>query len=176
MTVSKIDGDNSTSENKIPIPGVEFALYRKNSAGDTTIRYKGNDVTVSEIGRATTELTEDSSKAVVSFEKLLIPGVEYYLVETATLTEYQLPSGPFQIIIDINSDNFTVNGLSKKVVDKKAEFELANYRTMNIPITGSGFVGGNLSIIGLTLMLCASAILITMLFLKKIYKNKGEKT
>ena len=44
LNVSKIDGDQSTDKNKVPLAGAEFTLYQADENGEQTIVYKGASI------------------------------------------------------------------------------------------------------------------------------------
>ena len=141
LRVSKIDGDKSTEENKVPLAGAEFALYQKDSGGSETIEYEGVSIQCKYIGSATSTLTKDEKLAYASFNDALLTGREYYLVETKPPFGYNILNKIMKIeFIDTDADAsgyYTV--------------EIANQSGITLPQAGG--IGTTLfSIIGLVLI------------------------
>ena len=148
LRVSKIDGDKSTEENKVPLAGAEFALYQKDSGGSETIEYEGVSIQCKYIGSATSTLTKDEKLAYASFNDALLTGREYYLVETKPPFGYNILNKIMKIeFIDTDADAsgyYTV--------------EIANQSGITLPQAGG--IGTTLfSIIGLVLIVGLFVIL-----------------
>ena len=100
LIVSKIDGDQSTEDNKVPLAGAEFTLYQKADSGDKTIVYNGESIKCTKISSVTTVLSADRTKATAVFADLLDPEIDYYLAETKAASGYRLLDTPLKITID----------------------------------------------------------------------------
>lgn len=172
LVVSKIDGDQSTEDNKVPLAGAEFTLYQKADSGDKTIVYNGESIKCTKISSVTTVLSADRTKATAVFADLLDPEIDYYLVETKAPTGYRLLDSPLKITFDDSGNVFRINGISTNITDNSVSVELANYLTLHMPVSGTTFTGGSLAAAGLSLLLMA----LIGLFLIKMnrYKCKNK--
>ena len=167
LNVSKIDGDQSTLENKVPLAGAEFTIYQKDDSGTDTIRYNDGEsvksIKCTKISSVTTALSADRTKATAVFADLLDTGIDYYLAETRAPAGYRLLSEAKKITIDDSGNNALIDGISKEITEKKVNVELANYLTLHMPISGVNITGGWYAVAGLTLL---SAAAIGLLVLK----------
>ena len=172
LNVSKIDGDKSTNENKVPLAGAEFTLYQVDSNGDKTITYNGESIKCVSVGVVVTALSGDNTKATAVFTDTLTFDGEYYLAETRAPTGYRLLEQPLKITFDSTGNTFLVNGISKKITDDTVSVELANYLTLHTPTSGTPFTGGLFAVTGLSLLTLAAI----GLFWFKIsqYKSKNK--
>lgn len=152
LRVSKIDGDKSTEENKVPLAGAEFALYQKDSGGSETIEYEGVSIQCKYIGSATSTLTKDGKLAYASFNDALLTGREYYLVETKPPFGYNILNKIMKIeFIDTDAD-------------------ASGYYTVEIP-NQSGITLPQAGGIGTTLFSIIGLVLIVGLFVILHYKQ-----
>ena len=160
LNVSKIDGDQSTLENKVPLAGAEFTIYQKDDSGTDTIRYNDGEsvksIKCTKISSVTTALSADRTKATAVFADLLDTGIDYYLAETRAPAGYRLLSEAKKITIDDSGNNALIDGISKEITEKKVNVELANYLTLHIPTSGIDFTGGWFAAAGLTLLAAAT--------------------
>lgn len=156
LNVSKIDGDQSTSENKVPLAGAEFTLYQGNDGGDKTVVYQGKSIKCTEIASCITVLSEDGKTATAVFDGMLIPNTDYFLIEKRAPAGYRLLSEAKKITIDDSGNNALIDGTSKEITEKKVNVELANYLTLHIPTSGIDFTGGWFAAAGLTLLAAAT--------------------
>ena len=156
LNVSKIDGDQSTSENKVPLAGAEFTLYQGNDGGDKTVVYQGKSIKCTEIASCITVLSEDGKTATAVFDGMLIPNTDYFLIEKRAPAGYRLLSEAKKITIDDSGNNALIDGISKEITEKKVNVELANYLTLHIPTSGIDFTGGWFAAAGLTLLAAAT--------------------
>ena len=156
LNVSKIDGDQSTSENKVPLAGAEFTLYQRDDGGDKTVVYKGKSIKCTEIASCITVLSEDGKTATAVFDGMLIPNTDYFLIEKRAPAGYRLLSEAKKITIDDSGNNALIDGISKEITEKKVNVELANYLTLHIPTSGIDFTGGWFAAAGLTLLAAAT--------------------
>ena len=160
LNVSKIDGDQSTLENKVPLAGAEFTIYQKDDSGTDTIRYNDGEsvksIKCTKISSVTTALSADRTKATAVFADLLDTGIDYYLAETRAPAGYRLLSEAKKITIDDSGNNALIDGTSKEITEKKVNVELANYLTLHIPTSGIDFTGGWFAAAGLTLLAAAA--------------------
>ena len=156
LNVSKIDGDQSTSENKVPLAGAEFTLYQGNDGGDKTVVYQGKSIKCTEIASCITVLSEDGKTATAVFDGMLIPNTDYFLIEKRAPAGYRLLSEAKKITIDDSGNNALIDGTSKEITEKKVNVELANYLTLHIPTSGIDFTGGCFAAAGLTLLAAAT--------------------
>lgn len=167
LVVSKIDGDKSTEDNKIPLAGAEFTLYQKDDSGTDTIRYNDGEsvksIKCTKISSVTTVLTADRTKATAVFADLLDTGIDYYLAETKAASGYRLLDTPLKITIDGSGNTALIDVKSKVITEKKVNVELANYLTLHMPTSGLNITGGWFATAGLTLL---SAAAIGLLVLK----------
>ena len=156
LNVSKIDGDQSTSENKVPLAGAEFTLYQGNDGGDKTVVYQGKSIKCTEIASCITVLSEDGKTATAVFDGMLIPNTDYFLIEKRAPAGYRLLSEAKKITIDDSGNNALIDGISKEITEKKVNVELANYLTLHIPTSGLNITGGWFAAAGLTLLAAAT--------------------
>ena len=156
LNVSKIDGDQSTSENKVPLAGAEFTLYQGNDGGDKTVVYQGKSIKCTEIDSCITVLSEDGKTATAVFDGMLIPNTDYFLIEKRAPAGYRLLSEAKKITIDDSGNNALIDGTSKEITEKKVNVELANYLTLHIPTSGLNITGGWYAAVGLTLLAAAA--------------------
>lgn len=156
LVVSKIDGDQSTEDNKVPIAGARFTLYQRDDSGDITIIYEEESIKCTVIGSAVTALNNDGSKATAVFQDKLDPEKDYYLAETKAPAGYRLLEAPLKITIDGSGNNALIDGISKVITEKEVNVELANYLTLHIPTSGIDFTGGWFAAAGLMLLAAAT--------------------
>lgn len=156
LNVSKIDGDQSTSENKVPLAGAEFTLYQRDDGGDKTVVYKGESINCTEIASCITVLSEDGKTATAVFDGMLIPNTDYFLIETRAPAGYRLLDTPLKITIDDSGTTALIDGNSKEITEKKVNVELANYLTLHMPTSGIDFTGGWFAAAGLMLLAAAT--------------------
>ena len=171
LNVSKIDGDQSTSENKVPLAGAEFTLYQRDDGGDKTVVYKGESINCTEIASCITVLSEDGKTATAVFDGMLIPNTDYFLIEKRAPAGYRLLDTPLQITIDGSGTTALIDGKSKEITEKKVNVELANYLTLHMPTSGIDFTGGWFAAAGLMLLAAATI----GLFGLKISRLKKQK-
>ncbi|MDD6270221.1 MAG: prealbumin-like fold domain-containing protein, partial [Oscillospiraceae bacterium] len=171
LSVSKIDGDSSTSENKVPIPGVEFTLYKADETGDVPLIYNGKEVLCTKIGLETTALNAEETEATAVFEDVLSAGSVYYLAETKVPTGYRLREEPVKISVDIAGSSASIDDVTppKDIADNKLSIELANYLTLTMPVSGTLFTGSRVAVIGLLILTSA----VIGLFLLKLNRFKS---
>lgn len=160
LVVSKIDGDKSTEENKVPIAGAVFTLYQKDDSGADTIQYNDGEgiksIKCTKLSSVTTVLSADSTKATAVFADLLDTEIDYYLAETRAPAGYRLLDTPLKITIDDSGDIASIDGISKEITAKEVNIELANYLTLHMPTSGIEFNGGWFAAAGLTLLAAAA--------------------
>ena len=177
LVVSKIDGDQSTEDHKVPLAGAEFTLYQQDDSGTDTIRYNDGEsvksIKCTKISSVTTVLTADRTKATAVFADLLDTGIDYYLAETKAPAGYRLLDTPLKITIN-DSGNIiaSIDGISQSITAKEVNIELANFLTLFMPTSGIDFTVGSLAAAGLSLLLMA----LIGLFLIKMnrYKCKNK--
>ena len=156
LNVSKIDGDQSTSENKVPLAGAEFTLYQGNDGGDKTVVYQGKSIKCTEIDSCITVLSEDGKTATTVFDGMLIPNTDYFLIEKRAPAGYRLLSEAKKITIDDSGDIARIDENIKDITAKEVNVELANYLTLHIPTSGLNITGGWYAAAGLTLLAAAA--------------------
>lgn len=156
LVVSKIDGDKSTAENKVPLAGAEFTLYQEDDGGDKTIIYKEQSIKCSVVGSAVTALNSGGTKAVAVFQDNLDPKKEYYLAETRAPSGYRLLDTTLKITIDDSGGNALIDGISKEIIKKEVNIELANFLTLHMPTSGTELTGGWFAVVGLALLAAAT--------------------
>ena len=171
LNVSKIDGDQSTSENKVPLAGAEFTLYQGNDGGDKTVVYQGKSIKCTEIASCVTVLSEDGRTATAVFDGMLIPNTDYFLIETRAPAGYRLLDTPLKITIDGSGNTALIDGNIKDITAKEVHVELANYLTLHMPTSGIDFTGGWFAAAGLMLLAAATI----GLFGLKISRLKKQK-
>lgn len=175
LVVSKIDGDQSTEDNKVPLAGAEFTLYQQDDSGTDTIRYNDGEgvksIKCTKISSVTTALSADRTKATAVFADLLDTGIDYYLAETKAPAGYRLLDAPLKITIDASGNTALIDGISKEITEKKVNVELANYLTLHMPTSGLNITGGWFATAGLTL-LSAAAIGLFGLKISRLKKQK----
>ena len=172
LVVSKIDGDKSTEDNKVPLVGAEFTLYQKDENGSKTVAYGGESIRCSVVDSAVTAMNNGSTKATAVFQDKLDPEKEYYLAETKAPAGYRLLDTPLKIIIDGSGNTALIDEISKEITAKEINIELANYLTLFMPNSGITFTGGWFAAAGLTLLTAAAISLfwLKMSQLKRKYK------
>lgn len=172
LNVSKIDGDQSTNENKVPLAGAEFTLFQEDSNGDKTIIYNGKSIKCVSVGVVVTALSEDNTKATAVFTDTLSPDSVYYLAETKAPTGYRLLDVPLKITFDDQEKIARIDGIEKNINENEINVELANYLTLHMPTSGTPFTGGLFAVTGLSLLTLAAI----GLFWFKIsrYKSKNK--
>lgn len=172
LNVSKIDGDQSTNENKVPLAGAEFTLFQEDSNGDKTIIYNGKSIKCVSVGVVVTALSEDNTKATAVFNDMLSPDSVYYLAETKAPTGYRLLDVPLKITFDDQGKIARIDGIEKNINENEINVELANYLTLHMPTSGTPFTGGLFAVTGLSLLTLAAI----GLFWFKIsqYKSKNK--
>ena len=157
LNVSKIDGDQSTLENKVPLAGAEFTLYQRNDdGGDKTVVYKEESIKCTEIASCVTVLSKDGKTATAVFDGMLIPNTDYFLIEKRAPAGYRLLSEAKKITIDGSGNTALIDGISKEITEKEVNIELANYLTLHMPISGLNITGGWYAAGGLTLLAAAA--------------------
>ena len=156
LNVSKIDGDQSTSENKVPLAGAEFTLYQRDDGGDKTVVYQEESIKCTEIASCITVLSEDGKTATAVFDGMLIPNTDYFLIEKRAPAGYRLLSEAKKITIDGSGKTALIDGISKKITEKEVYVELANYLTLHMPTSGIDFTGGWFAAAGLMLLAAAT--------------------
>lgn len=156
LNVSKIDGDQSTSENKVPLAGAEFTLYQRDDGGDKTVVYQEESIKCTEIASCITVLSEDGKTATAVFDGMLIPNTDYFLIEKRAPAGYRLLSEAKKITIDGSGKTALIDGISKKITEKEVHVELANYLTLHMPTSGIDFTGGWFVAAGLMLLATAT--------------------
>ena len=171
LVVSKIDGDQSTEDNKVPLAGAEFTLYQKADSGEKTIVYGGESIRCTVIGSAVTAMNNGGTKATAVFQDQLDPERDYYIAETKAPAGYRLLDTPLKITIDGSGNTALIDGISKEITEKKANVELANYLTLHMPTSGIDFTGGWFAAAGLMLLAAATV----SLFGLKISRLKKQK-
>ena len=171
LVVSKIDGDQSTESNKVPLAGAEFTLYQKDDRGDKTIVYGGNNIKCTVIGSAVTAMNNGSTKATAVFQDQLDPERDYYIAETKAPAGYRLLDTPLKITIDGSGDTAWIDENIKDITAKEVHVELANYLTLHMPTSGIDFTGGWFAAAGLMLLAAATI----GLFGLKISRLKKQK-
>ena len=171
LVVSKIDGDQSTKDNKVPLAGAEFTLYQKADSGDKTIVYGGESIRCTVIGSAVTAMNNGGTKATAVFQDQLDPERDYYIAETKAPAGYRLLDTPLKITIDGSGNTALIDGISKEITEKKANVELANYLTLHMPTSGLNITGGWFAAAGLMLLAAATI----GLFGLKISRLKKQK-
>ena len=172
LNVSKIDGDQSTSENKVPLAGAEFTLYQRDDGGDKTVVYEEESIKCTEIASCVTVLSGDGKTATAVFDGMLIPNTEYFLIEKRAPAGYRLLSEAKRIIIDDSGKNALIDKTSKEITEKKVNVELANYLTLHMPTSGVNITGGWFAAAGL--MLLAAAAIGLFLFERSRLKRKSD--
>ena len=131
LVVSKIDGDQSTSENKVPLAGAEFTLYQRNDGGDKTVVYQEESIKCTEIASCITVLSEDGKTATAVFDGMLIPNTDYFLIEKRAPAGYRLLSEAKKITIDDSGDIARIDENIKDITAKEVNVELANFLTLH---------------------------------------------
>ena len=156
LNVSKIDGDQSTSENKVPLAGAEFTLYQRDDGGDKTVAYEEESIKCTEIASCITVLSKDGKTATAVFDGMLIPNTDYFLIEKRAPAGYRLLSEAKKITIDGSGKTALIDGISKVITEKEVHVELANYLTLHMPTSGIDFTGGWFAAAGLMLLAAAT--------------------
>lgn len=172
LNVSKIDGDQSTNENKVPLAGAEFTLFQEDSNGDKTIIYNGKSIKCVSVGVVVTALSEDNTKATAVFTDTLSPDSVYYLAETKAPTGYRLLDVPLKITFDDQEKIARIDGIEKNINENEINVELANYLTLHMPTSGTPFTGGLFAVTGLSLLTLAAIGLFLIKMNRYKCKNK----
>ena len=172
LNVSKIDGDQSTDKNKVPLAGAEFTLYQEDKNGEQTIVYKGASIKCTAVRTSVTALNAEGTQATAVFTNTLSPDSVYYLAETKAPTGYRLLDAPLKITFDVSGNIALIDGIEKNITEHEVNVELANYLTLHMPISGTPFTGGLFAVTGLSLLTLAAICL----FWFKIsrYKSKNK--
>ena len=172
LNVSKIDGDQSTDKNKVPLAGAEFTLYQADENGEQTIVYKGASIKCTAVRTSVTALNAEGTQATAVFTNTLSPDSVYYLAETKAPTGYRLLDAPLKITFDVSGNIALIDGIEKNITEHEVNVELANYLTLHMPISGTPFTGGLFAVTGLSLLTLAAICL----FWFKIsrYKSKNK--
>lgn len=172
LNVSKLDGDQSTDENKVPLAGAEFTLYQADENGEQTIVYKGASIKCTAVRTSVTALNAEGTQATAVFTDTLSPDSVYYLAETKAPTGYRLLDTPLKINFDDSGNIALIDGIKKYITENEVNVELANYLTLHMPTSGTPFTGGLFAVTGLSLLTLAAI----GLFLFKIsrYKSKNK--
>ena len=172
LNVSKIDGDQSTDGNKVPLAGAEFTLYQADENGEQTIVYKGASIKCTAVRTSVTALNAEGTQATAVFTNTLSPDSVYYLAETKAPTGYRLLDAPLKINFDDSGNSALIDGIKKDITEHEVNVELANYLTLHMPISGTPFTGGLFAVTGLSLLTLAAI----GLFWFKIsrYKSKNK--
>lgn len=176
LKVSKIDGDKSTDDNKVPVAGAEFTLYQRDENGTATVIYNGETIKCTAVGDPiVTALNSNKTVATASFTDRLLTETEYYLVETKAPSGYRLLTEPIKITIDDSGNNASIDGISKEISNKEVNIELANYLTVQMPVSGINFTGGWFTAVGLGLITAAAIGLFGFEISRINGKNKKRK-
>ena len=172
LNVSKIDGDKSTDGNKVPLAGAEFTLYQADENGEQTIVYEGASIKCTAVRTSVTALNAEGTQATAVFTNTLSPDSVYYLAETKAPTGYRLRDAPLKINFDDSGNSALIGGIEKNITENEVNVELANYLTLDMPISGTPFTGGLFAVTGLSLLTLA----VIGLFWFKIsrYKSKNK--
>ena len=172
LNVSKLDGDQSTDENKVPLAGAEFTLYQADENGEQTIVYEGASIKCTAVRTSVTALNAEGTQATAVFTDTLSPDSVYYLAETKAPTGYRLLDAPLKITFDVSGNIALIDGREKDITENEVNVELANYLTLHMPISGTPFTGGLFAVTGLSLLTLAAI----GLFWFKIsrYKSKNK--
>ena len=172
LNVSKIDGDQSTDENKVPLAGAEFTLYQADENGEQTIVYEGASIKCTAVRTSVTALNAEGTQATAVFTDTLSPDSVYYLAETKAPTGYRLLDAPLKINFDDSGNIALIDGIEKNITENEVNVELANYLTLHMPTSGTPFTGGLFAVTGLSLLTLAAICL----FWFKIsrYKSKNK--
>ena len=172
LNVSKIDGDQSTDKNKVPLAGAEFTLYQADENGEQTIVYEGASIKCTAVRTSVTALNAEGTQATAVFTNTLSPDSVYYLAETKAPTGYRLLDAPLKITFDVSGNIALIDGIEKNITEHEVNVELANYLTLHMPISGTPFTGGLFAVTGLSLLTLAAI----GLFWFKIsrYKSKNK--
>lgn len=172
LNVSKIDGDQSTDKNKVPLAGAEFTLYQADENGEQTIVYKGASIKCTAVRTSVTALNAEGTQATAVFTDILSPDSVYYLAETKAPTGYRLLDAPLKITFDVSGNIALIDEIEKNITENEVNVELANYLTLDMPISGTPFTGGLFAVTGLSLLTLAAI----GLFWFKIsrYKSKNK--
>lgn len=172
LNVSKIDGDQSTDGNKVPLAGAEFTLYQADENGEQTIVYEGASIKCTAVRTSVTALNAEGTQATAVFTDILSPDSVYYLAETKAPTGYRLLDAPLKINFDDSGNIALIDEIEKNITEHEVNVELANYLTLHMPISGTPFTGGLFAVTGLSLLTLA----VIGLFWFKIsrYKSKNK--
>lgn len=176
--IKKVDG------NKDPLKGVKFDLYKEDQNGTVSGDQIGLDNTT-KLSKVASDLTTDVKGEI---NKDGLANGTYYLVETETLAEYNLLSGPVKVDLNITytatwTEKNTYDEHGNLILHEKSSFSetfsggeatnagyitktIVNRKGFNLPVTG-GFGTLLFSGIGVLLVLAGVSVLFS---LKK--KNK----
>lgn len=160
LRVKKTGLASSTDTNRIALAGVEFTLYQDT---DNDGSYTDEDA----VAIGTTSGSGDGYSWIdFTGDNALERGKTYYVVETATVAGYQLPSNPSFAVTVSSSGAITVsNGSQSSTVNTEnvsssdatliQYFTVANYRIAELPTAGSTggmisltFLGGTFAVFG----------------------------
>lgn len=172
LNVSKLDGDQSTDKNKVPLAGAEFTLYQADENGEQTIVYEGASIKCTAVRTSVTALNAEGTQATAVFTDTLSPDSVYYLAETKAPTGYRLLDAPLKITFYDQGNIALIDGIEKSITENEVNVELANYLTLHMPTSGTPFTGGLFAVTGLSLLTLAAI----GLFWFKIsqYKSKNK--
>ena len=176
--IKKVDGKNA------PLKGVKFDLYKEDQNGTVL----GNQIglgNTTKLSKVASNLTTDDQGEI---NKDGLANGTYYLVETETLAEYNLLSGPVKVDLNITytakwTEKNTYDENGNLILHEKSSFSetfsggeatnagyitktIVNRKGFNLPVTG-GFGTLLFSGIGVLLVLAGVSVLFS---LKK--KNK----
>lgn len=171
LNVSKLDGDQSTDDNKVPLAGAEFTLYQADENGEQTIVYKGASIKCTAVRTSVTALNAEGTQATAVFTDTLSPDSVYYLAETKAPTGYRLLDAPLKITFYDQGNIALIDGIEKNITENEVNVELANYLTLHMPTSGTPFTGGLFAVAGLSLLTLAAI----GLFWLKISRFKSNK-
>ena len=172
LNVSKIDGDKSTDENKVPLAGAEFTLYQADENGEQTIVYEGASIKCTAVRTSVTALNAEGTQATAVFTNTLSPDSVYYLAETKAPTGYRLLDAPLKINFDDSGNIALIDGIEKNITENEVNVELANYLTLHMPTSGTPFTGGLFAVTGLSLLTLAAIVLFWLKISRYKSKNK----
>lgn len=174
LTVNKIDGDNSTELNKVPVEGAHFELYEKSESGSEFINYGSSVIACKKVGdERQTTLAGGGTAAQCTFAETLERGHEYYLVETKAPTGYRMLDEPVKIEVNATGETALIDGAEKHIISNVLSIELANYLTLTMPTSGMSMTGRRYILTGLAIMIISLVLLVSRKHRAKIRDNKG---
>ena len=174
LTVNKIDGDNSTELNKVPVEGAHFELYEKSESGSEFINYGSSVIACKKVGdERQTTLAGGGTAAQCTFAETLERGHEYYLVETKAPTGYRKLDEPVKIEVNATGETALIDGAEKHIISNVLSIELANYLTLTMPTSGMSMTGRRYILTGLAIMIISLVLLVSRKHRAKIRDNKG---